>query len=129
MNNLTKPEKPYWFDTITKLVIAQYYTMWKSTLWEYLKSMKSYRKLLKKYLTWMHNRVCWFWVFMEKKSSARHFLLEVAILWCHNKFEVNPILFAPPTGHLKIEHILIKVKFWSFEIWGLLYIQSCILKF
>ena len=36
--------------------------------------------------------------------------------------------FAPPTEQLKIEHIPIKVKFGSFEIWGLLYIQSCIPK-
>ena len=55
MENLPKPEKPYRFDTIPKAVTATDYAMWESTLWDYLKSIKSYRKLLKKDLTWTHD--------------------------------------------------------------------------
>ena len=55
MENLPKPEKPYRFDTIPKPVTATDYAMWESTLWDYLKSIKSYRKLLKKDLTWTHD--------------------------------------------------------------------------
>ena len=50
--NLPKPEKPYRFDTISKPVSPTDYAMWESTLWDYLKSIKPYRKLLKKNLTW-----------------------------------------------------------------------------
>ena len=36
--NLTKREKLYLFNTITKLVSATNYMMWESTLWDYLVS-------------------------------------------------------------------------------------------
>ena len=38
-------------------------------------------------------------------------------------------LICTPKGQLKIEHIPIKLKFGSFEIWGLFYIHSFILKY
>ena len=50
--NLPKPEKPYRFDTIAKPVSPTDYAMWESILWDYLKSIKPYKKLLRKNLTW-----------------------------------------------------------------------------
>ena len=53
--------------------------------------------------------------FLWKKCSAWHFILEGAILWCHNKFEVNPIQFAPPMGGtLKNQAFPYKSKIWNF---------------
>ena len=50
--NLPKSEKLYRFDTITKPVSPTDYAMWESILWDYLKSIKPYKKLLRKNLTW-----------------------------------------------------------------------------
>ena len=52
MDQLPKPEKPYRFDTISKPVTPTDFAMWEATLWDYLKSIKRNRKLLKKNLTW-----------------------------------------------------------------------------
>jgi hypothetical protein len=49
---MSKPEKPYRFDTIIKPISQTDYAMWHQTLWEYIKSIQEYKPLLKKDLTW-----------------------------------------------------------------------------
>ena len=51
-----KPEKPYRYDTIVKPVTQTDYAMWHQTLWEYLKSIKDYKLLLKKNLEWKNDQ-------------------------------------------------------------------------
>jgi len=52
MDQVPKPEKPYRFDTIPKPVNLTDFAMWEATLWDYLRSIKRNRKLLRKNLTW-----------------------------------------------------------------------------
>ena len=52
MDQVPKPEKPYRFDTIPKPVTPTDYAMWEATLWDYLRSIKRNKKLLRKNLTW-----------------------------------------------------------------------------
>ena len=47
-----KPEKPYKFDSISKPINQTDLTQWELTLWDYLKSINRYKKLVKKDLVW-----------------------------------------------------------------------------
>jgi hypothetical protein len=52
MTELPKSKKPYRFETITKPVTAKDYTIWESTLWDYLYDVEQYRRFLETNLTW-----------------------------------------------------------------------------
>ena len=51
-----KPEKPYKFDSIPKPISQTDLTQWELTLWDYLKSINRYKKLVRRDLTWQTER-------------------------------------------------------------------------